>query len=89
MPSADLLNMYKAIIRPILEYAVPIWHSSLPGYLARNLEQVQRTALRTVCGDGSQGSSGGCSPIHSARSSFVPHLPIRKAFAGTSAGCRA
>ena len=27
MPSTDLLNMHKAIIRPVLEYAVPVWRS--------------------------------------------------------------
>jgi len=30
VPPADLLTVYKAMIRPVLEYACPAWHSSLP-----------------------------------------------------------
>ena len=53
VPSKDLVTLYKAIIRPVLEYAAPVWHSSLPDCLSKDLEQVQRQALRTCFGDGS------------------------------------
>ena len=48
----DLVTLYKATIRPVLEYAAPVWHSSLPDCLSKDLEQVQRRALRTCFGDG-------------------------------------
>ena len=53
VPPKDLVTLYKAIIRPVLEYAAPVWHSSLPDCLFKDLEQVQRRALRTCFGDGS------------------------------------
>ena len=53
VPPKDLVTLYKAIIRPVLEYATPAWHSSLPDWLSKDLEQVQRRALRTCFGDGS------------------------------------
>ena len=48
-----LVTMYKAIIRPVLEYAAPVWHTSLPDCLSKNWEQVLRRALRTYFGDSS------------------------------------
>ena len=42
VPPKDLVTLYKAIIRPVLEYAAPVWHSSLPDCLSKDLEQVQR-----------------------------------------------
>ena len=48
-PSADLPTLYKVIIRPVVEYAVPVWHSSLPQYLSKDLKQVQRRALPIIC----------------------------------------
>ena len=52
VPVADLLTLYKATTRPVLQYAAPVWHSSLPRYLSMDLEQVQRRALRIIFGDG-------------------------------------
>ena len=52
MPPKDLVTLYKAIIRPGVEYAAPVWHSSLPDCLSKDLEQVQKRALRCF-GDGS------------------------------------
>ena len=30
----DLLRVYVSVIRPVLEYACPVWHTSLPMYLS-------------------------------------------------------
>jgi hypothetical protein len=47
--SADLLSIYNALIRPVLEYACAVWHTSLPQYLANKLvERVQKLALRIL-----------------------------------------
>ena len=53
VPAADLLTIYKATARSVLEYAAPVWHSSLPEYLSKELELVQRWPLRIIFGEGS------------------------------------
>ena len=53
VPPKDLVTLYKAIMRPVLEYAAPVWHPLLPDCLSKDLEQVQRRPLRTCFGDGS------------------------------------
>ena len=38
-----------AAIRPVLEYACPVWHSCIPEYLCEQVEAVQKRALRVMC----------------------------------------
>ena len=44
----DLLRVYVCVIRPVLEYACPVWHTSLPIYLSDNIETIQKRCLRTI-----------------------------------------
>jgi hypothetical protein len=44
----DLLMFYKTVIRPVLEYACPVWHSSLTGAQSETLESLQRRAMRII-----------------------------------------
>ena len=44
----DMLKFYLSIVRPVLEYAAPVWSSSLPEYLVYRIEQVQKRALRII-----------------------------------------
>ena len=44
----DLVRCYSAFIRPMLEYASPVWHPGLTKELSDDLEQVQRQCLRTL-----------------------------------------
>jgi len=44
----DLLCFYTTIIRPVLEYACPVWHSSLTAAQSRALESIQRRAMRII-----------------------------------------
>ena len=30
----DLVSVYVSVVRPVLEYACPVWHTNLPQYLA-------------------------------------------------------
>ena len=55
-PTAVKLNCYKAMVRPIVEYASSVWdpHTSL--YI-NHLEAVQRSAARLCCKDYSRFSS--------------------------------
>ena len=42
---ASILKEYLTTIRPVLEYAVPVWQS-VPDYLDDVIESVQKRALR-------------------------------------------
>ena len=44
---SDLVGIYCALIRSVLEYAAPLW-SGLPVYLSDVLEAVQRRAMRII-----------------------------------------
>ena len=44
----DLLRVYVSVIRPVLEYACPVWHTSLPMYLSDHIETIQKRCLRTI-----------------------------------------
>ena len=41
----DLLHFYMSVIRPILEYACPVWHNSLTFEQNKRLEFIQKRAL--------------------------------------------
>jgi hypothetical protein len=47
----DLRNVYCSFIRPVLEYACPVWHFSLPVFLCDQIEQIQRRALKIIYPD--------------------------------------
>ena len=44
---ADLVSIYCALVRSVLEYAAPVW-AALPLYLDNLIESVQRKALRIM-----------------------------------------
>ena len=48
VPPKDMLLMYTACIRPLLEYACPVFHHSLPQYLSNEMERLQKRALRII-----------------------------------------
>ena len=47
----DLLDLYVKHVRSILEYAAPVWHSSLKGEDRLKLERVQKSALHIIIGE--------------------------------------
>jgi len=47
----DLMCFYTSVIRPVLEYACPAWHSSLTTAQAKSLESIQRRAMRVIFQD--------------------------------------
>jgi len=47
----DLLCLYCSVIRPVLEYACPVWHSSLTVALSRALESLQKRAMNIIFPD--------------------------------------
>ena len=44
----DLYYFYVSAIRPVLEYACPVWHTSLTKEQTKQLESVQKRALRII-----------------------------------------
>ena len=47
----DLTDVYMKQIRCILEYAAPVWHSSLTGEDRLKIERIQKSALRIILED--------------------------------------
>ena len=47
---ADMLHFYIAVIRPVLEYACPVWHTSITNEQCHHLESVQRRAVYIING---------------------------------------
>ena len=43
-----IIRVYYALVRSVLEYCFVIWHNSLPKYLSKNIEMVQKRALRII-----------------------------------------
>ena len=42
----ELIQFYRTCIRPITEYASPVFHDCLPAYLSKDIESIQRRAMR-------------------------------------------
>ena len=55
MSIADLTHYYETIIRPIMEYACVVWHTSLTKGQNEQLERIQRRALRIIYGGDNDG----------------------------------
>ena len=45
---ADMVTIYLTVVRPIVEYACPVWHTNLPTYLSDSIEIIQKRALRGI-----------------------------------------
>ena len=48
VPPADIINVYYALIRSILEHCSELWNYAIPQYLSDELEKVQKRALRII-----------------------------------------
>ena len=46
--AADLLVIYVAVVRSVLEYCCVVWHNALPAHLSSEIERVQMRALRII-----------------------------------------
>ena len=50
MPPEDLTKFYVACIRSILLYACQVYHYSLPDYLNKSLERIQKRVMKIIYG---------------------------------------
>lgn len=48
IPPHELILIYHALIRFVLEYCCIVWQNSLPAYLADSIERVQKIALNLI-----------------------------------------
>jgi len=48
VPTTDLLHFYTTVVRPVLEYACPVWHSGLTVAQSDLLEYMQKRAICIV-----------------------------------------
>ena len=44
----DMVRVYTSVVRPVLEYACPVWHINLPKYLSDSIELIQSRALKST-----------------------------------------
>ena len=49
--SGDIIAVYCSLIRPLLEYAAPVWHPGLTGLLSDEVEHVQKRCLHIIFPD--------------------------------------
>ena len=48
IPAKDLLIFYLTCIRPVTEYACPVFHNAQTAYLSAELKQLQKPAMRVI-----------------------------------------
>ena len=48
LPRDDLLYFYKSVIRPVVEYASAVWHTSINKEQCASIERIQTRALRII-----------------------------------------
>ena len=48
IPPHELILIYYALIRSVLEYCCIVWHNNLPAYLADSIERVQKRAPNII-----------------------------------------
>ena len=48
VPVKNLISIFCSFIRPVLEYACQVWHSSLPLMLSDQIKHIQKRALKIV-----------------------------------------
>ena len=44
----DLVTIYVSVIKPVLEYACPVWHTNLNRHITESIETVQKRALKCI-----------------------------------------
>ena len=48
VPPQQLLHFYTTVIRPVLEYASPVWHYSITHAQSKHLESIQKRAVHII-----------------------------------------
>ena len=48
VPTKDLLTFYITCVRPVADYACPVFHNVLPAYMSAELEKLQKLAMHII-----------------------------------------
>ena len=48
MNQNDLIRIYVFVIRPVVEYVCPLWHTNFPKCLTDNIEIIQKRCVTTI-----------------------------------------
>ncbi|KAI8512037.1 hypothetical protein Bbelb_111370 [Branchiostoma belcheri] len=72
----DLVTVYTCYVRPITEYAAPVWYPGLTSALSRRIEKIQRRAVRIILGTEYTGYTEACTllglpSLHTRRSDLT------------------
>ena len=51
LPMDDLITIFSGFVRPLAEYAAPVWHPGLTAKESAALERVQRRACKIILGN--------------------------------------
>ena len=52
LPADDLVTIYKGYLRPLLEYAVPLWNGAITQQHDQRLERIQKRVIKLILGGG-------------------------------------
>ena len=66
----DLVRIYISVVRPVVEYACPAWHTNLPKYVSDNIELIKKRCMKTI--------SPGCSYDDILEMANLPTLHDRR-----------
>ena len=47
-PSCSILHLYLAVVRPVIEFAAPVWHHSLYNSQTNRVEAIEKRAIRII-----------------------------------------
>ena len=50
LPEEDLVSVFVSYVRPVVEYATPVWHGCLTEEQSKKLESIQKRACRIILG---------------------------------------
>ena len=81
----QLFDAYKKEIRSILEYAVPVWHSSITSKQSSQIEAVQKLAFRIILKDSYSSYKRACDFFHT-KTLKLRRVEICKRFAEKKSG---
>ena len=87
VPTTDLLHFYTTVVRLVLEYACPVWHSGLTVAQSNLLESVQKHTIRTVHPDADYQTSliiAGIDTLHERREVLTAKFFKRQVLASSS-----
>ncbi|CAH1245962.1 RET [Branchiostoma lanceolatum] len=63
LPTHDLLTVYTCFVRPVLEYATPLWHPGLTNSQRRKIENIQVRATKIILGKNFHSYSAACEAL--------------------------